>query len=302
MSFLRPPSLTDYDLESGAATVVQAPIGAFRTADYEARQIWYTSRDGTRVPMFLVHRRGLVRDGCHPTILHGYGASGDVIMPEYAENTLVWLEQGGILAIPSLRGGGDFGRSWYEAAILERKQTSFDDFIAAAEYLIREGYTVPARLAVQGRSNGGQLVAAAMTQRPDLFAVAVAEVPHTDSLRADRGRHRAQFGDARDAAEFPFLYAYSPLHRVRPGTCYPATLLAASLNDDRAPAWHAMKFAAALQGAQSCASPILLRVDTGGGHFGSGGPESWLENSADVMTFVARNTGMADGDGSRRLQ
>ena len=288
-SFLRPPAVTRHDLITGAAAVVRAPATDFDTASYEAKQIWYRSKDGTRVPMFVLHRKGIALDGSHPTLLYGYGASGTVKSPIYSEEILAWLELGGIYAAPSLRGGGEFGRAWYEAAILERKQRTFDDFIAAAEWLIAEGYTSPAKLAIQGASNGGLLVAATMTQRPDLFAVAIAEVPLTDNLRYDRGRHRAQFGFAADPAQFPFLYAYSPLHRVKPGTCYPATLITTALNDDRAPAWHAMKFAAAVQAAQSCARPVLLRAHTAGGHGSNRGPNSQIEDAADVLTFAARN-------------
>lgn len=192
-----------------------------------------------------------------------------------------------VLAIPSLRGGGEFGRTWYEAATLQRKQTTFDDFIAAAGYLIREGYTSPEKLAIQGASNGGLLVAAVINQRPDLFRVAVAEVPQTDALRYDRGRHNTQFGDPKNPAHFPFLYAYSPQHNVKPGTCYPSTLITTALNDDRAPAWMAMKYAAALQAAQSCDRPIILRADTGGGHGGNA-----LDDAADGVAFVARQLGL----------
>jgi len=192
----------------------------------------------------------------------------------------------------NLRGGGEFGRAWYEAAILDRKQTTIDDFVAAAEHLIAEDYTRPERLAIGGVSNGGLLVAATLTQRPDLFAAAIPEVPLTDNLRGDRGRHRGQFGVATDPAQFPFLYAYSPLHRVRPGTCYPATLLTTALNDDRAPAWHALKMTAALQAAQRCNRPILLRADTGGGHGVSLSPEEITRQSADVLAFAARHLGL----------
>lgn len=288
-SFLRPPAVTRHDLVTGASAVVRAPSTDFNTAAYEARQVWYKSKDGTRVPMFVLHRKGIRLDGSHPTLLYGYGASGTVRSPVYSKEILAWLELGGIYAAPSLRGGGEFGRAWYEAAILERKQKTFDDFIAAAEWLIAEGYTSPAKLAMRGASNGGLLVAATMTQRPDLFAVAIAEVPFTDSMRYDRGRHRAQFGIASDPAQFPFLYAYSPLHRVKTGTCYPATLITTALNDDRAPAWQAMKFAAALQAAQACARPVLLRAHTIGGHSRDRGPDSQIEDAAAILAFAVRN-------------
>jgi prolyl oligopeptidase len=289
---LHPFTTTRYDLATGDARVLRTVPARFDTAALEVRRVWFPSRDGTRVPMLVVHRRGLARDGSHPTLLYAYGASGTVLTPRYDEFLLAWAERGGIAAMANLRGGGEFGRAWYEAAILDRKQTTIDDFVAAAEHLIAEGYTRPERLAIGGVSNGGLLVAATLTQRPDLFAAAIPEVPLTDNLRGDRGRHRGQFGVATDPAQFPFLYAYSPLHRVRPGTCYPATLLTTALNDDRAPAWHALKMTAALQAAQRCNRPILLRADTGGGHGVSLSPEEITRQSADVLAFAARRLGL----------
>ena len=289
-SFVRPPALTRHDLATGRADVVHAATAPFDTAAFEARQVWYASKDGTQVPMFVVHRRGIVLDGSNPTLLYGYGASGQSMSPEYPPHFVAWLERGGVFAAPALRGGGEFGREWYEAATLARKQTSFDDFIAAAEWLIAEGYTSPARLAIRGVSNGGLLVSAVLAQRPELFAAAVAEVPKLDVLRVDYGRHRAQFGWAGDPAQFPFLLGYAPLQRIRAGTCYPATLITTALNDDRAPAWEAMKLAATLQAAQGCARPVLLRVHGGGGHFGSRG--SWAEREAEILAFLASRLGV----------
>ncbi len=292
MQFFSGPRTTRYNVVTGASEVVHAPASAFAERDYEATQQWYTAKDGARVPMFVLNRKGLALDGSHPALLFGYGASGQVMSPGYAEDVLAWLELGGVYAVPSLRGGGEYGRAWYEAAILERKQTTIDDFIAAAEFLIAKGYTTPAKLAILGASNGGMLVAATLTERPDLFAAAIAEVPMTDLLRYDRGRHRAQFGSPQDASQFPFLFAYSPLHRVKPGTCYPATLITTSLNDVRAPAWHAMKFTAALQAVQACPRPIVLRADDTGGHSNNRGPDGFLENAADILVFAARAMGV----------
>ena len=289
MSFFQPPTRTRHNLESGAQTVERGAAPALAAGQYEARQVWYPSRDGTRIPMFLLHRTNNVRDGSHPVLLYGYGASSQVMGPSFGENAIAWLELGGIFAVPALRGGGEFGRTWYEAGTLARKQNTFDDFIAAAEYLVAERYTSAAKLAISGASNGGLLVAATMTQRPDLFAVAIAEVPMTDALRYDRGRHTPQFGSPKNPEHFPFLHAYSPVHRVRPGTCYPATLITTALNDDRAPAWQAMKFAAALQAAQSCDRPILLRAATTGGH----GGDDFIEDAADALAFAAQQFGMA---------
>lgn len=290
--FLQPPQVVQHDLTTDAVTTLHSTTTAFPTGDFVQSQRWYLSKDGTRIPMFLVHRKDIVLDGSHPTLLYGYGASGTIMLPTHAPDALAWLALGGVFAMPSLRGGGEFGRSWYTAAILNRKQTTFDDFIAAAEFLIAERYASPSRLAIKGESNGGQLVAAVMTQRPDLFAVAVAGVPQTDNLRYDRGRHRGQFGSVNDSTQFAYLYAYSPLHRVRKGTCYPATLITTALNDNRSPAWSAMKFAATLQAAQSCARPVVLQAHTSGGHLGVRGPDSVINDATDVLTFVAKQLGM----------
>lgn len=293
MSYLRPVGVATYDLATGARRSVRQPTASFDPAAFEARQVWYRSKDGTRVPMFVLHRRGIAMDGSHPTVLAGYGASHQYMLPGYGEGLIAWVELGGIIALPSLRGGGEFGRTWYEAAILDRKQTTIDDFVAAAEWLIAEGFTSPARLGITGASNGGLLVAATMAQRPELFAAAIAEVPNVDGLRIDRGRHRAQFGDPHDPAQFPFMLAYAPLQRIRPGTCYPATLVTSALNDERAPAWEAFKLAATLQAAQSCPRPVLLRAFDAGGHLGDRGPNAWMEEQAEQLAFVARHLGMS---------
>jgi len=297
VGYVSPPTRTRYDIVTGAPLDARPVALPFATADYEIKQVWYRAKDGVRVPMFVLHRRGLALDGSHPALLNGYGASNTSMLPGFSENVFAALELGFVVAVPSLRGGGEFGRTWYEAAILDRKQTTFDDFIAAAEYLIAEGYTSPERLAIEGASNGGLLVTAVITQRPDLFRVAVAGVPITDTLRYDRGRHTAQFGSASNPAQFPFLYAYSPQHRIKAGTCYPATLITTAFNDDRAPAWLALKFTAALQAAQSCDRPVILRADTGGGHSGD-----FVEDAADALAFMAGELGLkipAKSAGSR---
>lgn len=285
-AFLTPPARTRHNLTTGEVTMEKQMVAPVNAADMEFTQVWYRGKDHVRIPMYLVHRRGLVKDGKQPTLLAGYGASSTAMLPAFSEHLIAWVEMGGVVAMPALRGGGEFGRDWYEAAILERKQTTFDDFIAAAEFLIAEKYTSAAHLAIQGRSNGGLLVAAVITQRPELFRVAIAEVPSTDALRYDRGRHSAQFGSAKDPAQFPFLFAYSPQHRIRPGTCYPATLVTTAMNDDRAASWMALKFAAALQAAQSCGRPVLLRADTAGGHFGD-----FASDGTDALVFAALGLG-----------
>ncbi|MES3035326.1 MAG: prolyl oligopeptidase family serine peptidase [Gemmatimonadota bacterium] len=281
------PTRRRYDVVTGRMTVERAPRLPIGAEVYEIRQVWYPSKDGVKVPMFLAHRRDLVRDGSHPVVLAGYGASSQLALPYLDEYALASLEMGLVIALPALRGGGEFGRAWYEAAILERKQTTLDDFIAAAEYLVREKYTSPARLAITGASNGGLLVTAVINQRPDLFRVAVAGVPQTDNLRYDRGRHNTQFGNPKDPAHFPFLLAYSPVHNVKPNTCHPATLITTALNDDRAPAWMALKYTATLQAAQSCDRPVILRADTGGGHIGDE-----RNDAADFIAFVASQLGV----------
>jgi prolyl oligopeptidase len=260
---------------------------------YELRQVWYIAKDGERVPMFLAHRRGLSRDGSHPTILQGYGASASIELPYFGPPAIALLEQGFVLAAPSLRGGGEFGRAWYEAATLGQKQTTFDDFIAAAEYLVRERYTAPDRLAITGSSNGGLLVTSVIARRPDLFRVAVAQVPPTDLLRFDPGTHRAQYGSPENPAHVPFLLASSSLHQVRSRACHPSTLITTAFDDDVVPAWNAFKFAAALQAAQSCDRPVLLRADTTGGHRGIG-----PAGLGDMFGFILTELGMTRPGGA----
>lgn len=281
------PTRTRYSLATGNPTVERAAKVPFPAGAFEIHQVWYPSTDGVQVPMFLAHRRGLVRDGSHPTMLIGYGASSQLALPPSGEWVVASLELGLVVAIPALRGGGEFGREWYEAATLRRKQTSFDDFIAAAEYLIREKYTSAERLGITGSSNGGLLVTAVINQRPELFRVASAGVPQTDNFRYNRGRHNTQFGTPTNPAHVPFLLAYSPVHNVRPGTCYPSTLITTALNDERAPAWMALKYTAALQAAQSCDRPVILRANTSGGH---GGNET--DDAADFIAFLMNQLGV----------
>ncbi len=281
------PTRRRYDLTSGRDTAevdvkVPSPIDP-----YEIRQVWFTSKDGVRVPMFVAHRRGLRLDGSHPTVLTGYGASSSIELPNFGVGAIALLELGFVLAAPSLRGGGEFGRPWYEAAILGRKQTTFDDFIAAAEFLIREQYTTADRLAILGGSNGGLLVTSVINQRPELFRVAIANVPPTDLLRFDPGAHSAQYGSPHNPAHLPFLRGSSSLHYVRPGACYPSTLITTAFNDQVVPAWNAFKLAAALQAAQSCDRPVLLRADTTGGHGGIG-----LDGLGDTFGFITAQLGM----------
>jgi prolyl oligopeptidase len=292
-SFLQPPTIYQFDLERRTNLLYRQPTVAFDASRYETRQVFVTSRDGTRVPMFVTARRGLALDGRNPTLLYAYGGFNISMTPAFSPTTLAWLDMGGVYAVPNLRGGGEYGRAWHEAGMLARKQTVFDDFIAAAEYLVRERYTSPSRLAISGGSNGGLLVGAVMTQRPELFAVALPAVGVLDMLRYHKftigWAWASEYGSADDATAFRYLLAYSPLHNIKPGTCYPATLVTAADHDDRVVPSHSFKFAATLQAAQGCDRPALLRVETKAGH-GAGKPTSkQIEEATDRLAFLARN-------------
>lgn len=292
---LQPPAFVRHELASGKTSVDVVSANAPDLSAFEVSQEWFASKDGTRVPMFILARRGLVRDGSHPTILFGYGASSSSELPTLRADAAAWVQMGGVYAIANLRGGGEFGRAWYEAAIRERKQTTFDDMIAAAEHLVASGRTSPRRLAIHGGSNGGLLVTAVLLQRPDLFGAVMADVPVTDAMRrhlAGNGAQQVdQWGSPDDAAVFPALRAYSPVHNVVPGTCYPPTLIMTSHDDERLPAWHSYKFTAALQAAQGCDAPILLRSRASGGH-GGGGLSSSVDEGAARLFFAARHLGL----------
>jgi prolyl oligopeptidase len=294
-SYLTPSTVYRYDFETGKSTPFRAPRIPFDASAYETRQIFYTSKDGTKVPMFVTAARGLRLDGTHPTMLTGYGGYGATLAPEFQPDVALWLAMGGVYAVANLRGGGEYGEDWHRAGMLERKQNSFDDFISAAEYLVAERYTAPARLAIYGHSNGGLLVAAVVTQRPDLFGAAVANAGHYDMLRYHKFTAGAnwipEYGSPDDPAAFRYLRAYSPLQNVRPGTCYPAILLLAADHDDRVVPSHAYKFAAALQAAQGCAKPILLRVAANASHSYASKQEQIAERS-DMWAFVASRLGV----------
>lgn len=294
-SFLYPLTVLRYDFAAQRLETLRAPEIDFDAGAYETRQVFYPSKDGTRIPMFLTYRRGLALEGTNPALLYGYGGFNISLTPAFSVHRLVWLEQGGILAVANLRGGSEYGEAWHQGGILGRKQNVFDDFIGAAEWLIDQGYTKPGRLAIQGGSNGGLLVAACMTQRPDLFGAVLCQVPVADMLRYHKftvGRYwTSDYGNAEtDPEHFRFLYAYSPVHNVRPGTAYPPTLITSADTDDRVVSAHAKKLAAALQAAQSDQQavdhPILLRVETKAGH-GAGKPTAKLiEEQADLYTFL----------------
>ncbi|MFS8808035.1 prolyl oligopeptidase family serine peptidase, partial [Synechococcus sp. R6-10] len=285
------------------STLFRQPQVDFDPQAYEVQQVFYPSKDGTRIPMFLVHRRGLARTGDHPTLLYGYGGFGISLTPSFSVGLVAWLEMGGVYAQPSLRGGGEYGEEWHQAGTKLNKQKVFDDFIAAAEWLIAHGYTNPAKLAISGGSNGGLLVGACLVQRPELFAAALPAVGVFDMLRFHKftigWAWISEYGSPENPEEFKALYAYSPLHNLKPGTAYPATLITTADHDDRVVPAHSFKFAAALQAAQGGSQPILIRIDTKAGH-GAGKPTSKLiEEAADRWAFLVQVLGIPwDGTGS----
>lgn len=297
-SFLQPGSVHEYRLGAAQSALLRDSELEFDAAPYVSRQVFATSKDGTRVPVFLVHRRDLEPDGDSPTLLYGYGGFNISLTPAFSVSRLAWLERGGVLAIANLRGGGEYGRSWHEAGTLERKQNVFDDFFAAAELLIEEGVTRPERLAIQGGSNGGLLVGACLTQRPELFGAVHAAVGVLDMLRYHLftigWAWASDYGTSADPEQFRTLLAYSPLHNLKSGTCYPATLITTGDLDDRVVPAHSFKFAATLQQAQGCERPVLLRVMTRTGH-GHGKPTRLLiEEQADIQAFLLHELSRAE--------
>ena len=291
-TYLDPTTIYRHDFLTGRTEVFKAPPLAFDASPFVTEQVFYAGKDGTRVPMYLTRRRDLVRDGTNPTYLYGYGGFDISLTPAFSPSVLVWLEMGGIFAVVNLRGGGEYGEAWHEAGMREKKQTVFDDFLAAAQWLIAERYTAPPRLAIGGGSNGGLLVGAAMTQRPDLFGAAVPAVGVFDMLRFHRftigWAWVAEYGSADNPEQFPYLYAYSPLHRVRAGRAYPATFVTTADHDDRVVPGHSFKFTAALQAAQGGPQPVLIRIETKAGH-GAGKPTTKLiDEATDRWAFLVR--------------
>jgi prolyl oligopeptidase len=295
-SYTVPPSVYRIDLDRDAQALWRRVEADLDPAQFEVRQVTVPSRDGTPVSMFLVHARGLARTGHAPTYLTAYGGFNISMTPAFSRSLLLWLERGGLVAIPNIRGGGEYGESWHQAGMLGRKQNSFDDFIAAAEWLVREGYTRPGRLAAAGGSNGGLLMGAALTQRPDLFRAVVVQVPLLDMLRYHRFLIARlwipEYGSPDEAEEFAWLRAYSPYHHVRAGTAYPAVLIATAESDTRVDPMHARKMTAALQAATSSGWPVLLRLESRAGH-GAGKPLSKvLDELTDTWTFVFSEVGV----------
>jgi prolyl oligopeptidase len=296
LSFVQPPTIYRYDVRAGDSSVFKQPRLTFNAADFETERVFVTSKDGTRVPMFVTHRKGMKLDGDNPTILYGYGAFRISLTPRFSPETVAFLEQGGVYAQPSLRGGFEYGEAWHQAGMFERKQNVFDDFIAAAEWLIANKYTQSSKLAIRGGSNGGLLVGAVLTQRPELFGAALPAVGVMDMLRFQRFSINwtlaAEYGSSDQPDQFKYLRAYSPLHNLKPGTKYPPTLITAGDHDDRLPPIHSYKFAATMQHDQAGDAPVLIRIDTRTGH-GMGRPVTKeIDLAADSLAFIHHALGM----------
>jgi prolyl oligopeptidase len=295
-SFTFAPSVYRYDIATRKSTLFRAPeIPGFRPSDYEVKQVFFNSKDGTRVPMFVVHKKGLKLDGRNPTLLYGYGGFNVSTTPGFSPGRLLLLEQGFVYASANMRGGGEYGEKWHEAGTKLKKQNVFDDFVGAAEWLIANKYTSPERLAIHGVSNGGLLVGAAANQRPDLFKVVIQQAGVMDMLRFHKftigWNWIADYGSSDNEAEFKALYAYSPIHNIKPGTKYPATLITTADHDDRVVPAHSFKYAAALQAAQAGDNPVLIRIDTRSGH-GASSTTKAIEQNADIYSFLMYNLGV----------
>jgi prolyl oligopeptidase len=292
-----PSSIYKYDIASRSSSLHWSPnIPGFRPEAYETKEVFYSSKDGTRVPMFIVHKKGLQLDGNNPTLLYGYGGFNVTVAPTFSALRIALLEQGVVYASASIRGGAEYGERWHEAGMKLRKQNVFDDFIAAAEYLINNKYTSPERLAIQGASNGGLLVGTVANQRPELMKVVIQQAGVMDMLRFHKftigWNWIADYGSSDNEAEFKVLRAYSPIHNMREGGAYPATLITTADHDDRVVPTHSFKYAAALQHAQSGKNPVLIRIDTNSGHGASSTTKS-IEQAADIDSFIFRNLGVA---------
>ena len=301
-SYLYPTSLYRYDVADGKTTTYFRPEVQFDPAPYETRQVFYTSKDGTKVPMFIVAKKGLKLDGSHPTVLYGYGGFDISITPNFNPMLPVWLEMGGVYAVANLRGGGEYGEAWHQAGMLGNKQNVFDDFAWAAKYLIKHGYTSSKHLGIQGYSNGGLLTGASITQHPGLFGAAYIGHGVLDMLRYQKFSGGAlwapEYGTSNIKKDFEWLIKYSPLHNVRQGTCYPPTLITTSWDDDRVVPSHEFKFTAKIQRAQACANPILLYTTGSTSHVYMP-TDKLIQQDADVWAFEAYNLGIKSAPGAR---
>ncbi|MDZ7876972.1 MAG: prolyl oligopeptidase family serine peptidase [Saprospiraceae bacterium] len=292
-SFTRPTTIYKLDVATMQSTIFKEPKMAFDPTQYETKQLWYKSKDGTKVPMFVTMKKGTKLNGKNPTLLYGYGGFNISTLPQFSVSRAALLDMGGIYVVANIRGGGEFGEAWHKAGTKERKQNVFDDFIGAAEFLIQKKYTSKGFLAIQGGSNGGLLVGACMTQRPDLFRVALPAVGVLDMLRYDKftiGRAwGTDYGLSENATDFDYLYKYSPLHNIKKGVKYPATMVTTGDHDDRVVPAHSFKFAAALQAAQTGEKPALIRIETSAGH-GAGKPTAKvIQEAADILAFMFYN-------------
>ena len=295
-SFATPDSIFHYDLKDRIAKSFRKPEVRFNPEDFATKQVFFTSKDGTSVPMFITHKKGIETDGKNPTILYGYGGFNIAQKPRFSVTNIVWMERGGIYVLANIRGGSEFGEEWHEGGMKLNKQNVFDDFIAAAEWLIENNYTSSPYLAIEGGSNGGLLVGACMTQRPELFGAAIPHVGVMDMLRFNKftigWAWVSDYGSPEDPEEFEALYAYSPYHNLKPGTEYPATLVTTADHDDRVVPAHSFKYIAALQAAQAGEEPVLVRIQTRAGH-GAGKPTSIrIEEAADKLAFLFRVLGV----------
>ena len=295
-SYNAPPTIYRYDMKTGKSTLFRQAKVKFDPTDFEVKQAFFNSKDGARVPMFIVHKKGIELDGSNPTLLYGYGGFNISQTPGFSVARLPWLEMGGVLAVANIRGGAEYGKTWWANGARLKKQNTFDDFIAAAEWLIANKYTLNKKLAIQGGSNGGLLVGAVLNQRPDLFGAALPAVGVMDMVRFTKftvgAAWKSDYGDPDDAADFKVLYAYSPLHNIKPGTKYPATLVTTADTDDRVFPAHSFKYAAALQAAQAGDAPVLIRIETKAGH-GAGKPTSkQIEEQTDIYGFLVKNLGI----------
>jgi prolyl oligopeptidase len=294
-SFVTPPTIYRYDTVKGARSIWSKETVPIQSGDFEVKQVKYPSKDGTMIPMFVVHRKGIKLDGSHPALLTGYGGFNLSQTPGFSARAAVWVEKGGVYALPNLRGGNEFGEAWHKAGMLDRKQNVFDDFIGAAEWLVKQGYTSPGRLAISGGSNGGLLVGAALTQRPDLFAAVVCSYPLLDMVRYHKflvaGFWVPEYGSADNPDQFSYIYAYSPYHRVKAGTKYPAVLFITGDSDTRVAPLHARKMTALLQASTASDRPVILHYDTKAGHSRGSTPiGKQIDDLTDELSFLFAET------------
>jgi len=295
-SFISPTTIYRYDPQAGKSSIFRQPKVDFDASRYETKQVFYNSKDGTRVPMFLTYKKGIKLDGQNPTLLYAYGGFDISLTPAFSVPDVVWLEMGGVYAQPNLRGGGEYGEEWHQAGMKLKKQNVFDDFIAAAEWLLDNKYTSTPKLAIRGRSNGGLLIGACLTQRPELFGVTLPEVGVMDMLRFHKftigWAWTSDYGSSDSPEEFKAIYAYSPLHNLKPGAKYPPTLIATSDHDDRVVPGHSFKFAATMQADQAGPAPVLIRIETKAGHGAGKSITKLIDETADTWAFVAHNLDM----------